>query len=85
MNGDLIGDPLDIKMFEFTNWTFEESGQLPSTPRNRETVSVPSSVAKSPTGTGVYNNENPMNVGFLSCHIDLCAITNAKYRVFQSS
>lgn len=24
MDGELLGDPLDIKMFEFTNWFFEE-------------------------------------------------------------
>lgn len=70
VNGDLLGDPLDIKMFEFTHWTFEESGQLPSTSRNGETVSVPSSVARSPMGTGVYNNESLMNVGFHSCQLD---------------
>ncbi|KAF6760303.1 P-type ATPase [Ephemerocybe angulata] len=25
VDGELIGDPLDVKMFEFTNWTLEES------------------------------------------------------------
>lgn len=27
VNGELIGDPLDLKMFNFTNWILEESGQ----------------------------------------------------------
>lgn len=26
VDGELLGDPLDIKMFEFTGWTFEEGG-----------------------------------------------------------
>ncbi|KAF9123796.1 hypothetical protein BGW39_008689 [Mortierella sp. 14UC] len=26
LNGELIGDPLDLKMFEFTQWTLEEGG-----------------------------------------------------------
>ncbi|KAG0083097.1 hypothetical protein BGZ92_011085, partial [Podila epicladia] len=26
LNGDLIGDPLDLKMFEFTQWILEEGG-----------------------------------------------------------
>ncbi|KAL1919402.1 uncharacterized protein VTP21DRAFT_2095 [Calcarisporiella thermophila] len=26
VNGELIGDPLDLKMFEFTRWTLEEGG-----------------------------------------------------------
>jgi hypothetical protein len=25
---EIIGDPLDAKMFEFTGWTFEEGGQI---------------------------------------------------------
>lgn len=24
IEGDIIGDPLDVKMFEFTKWTLEE-------------------------------------------------------------
>ncbi|CAG8551417.1 5269_t:CDS:10, partial [Dentiscutata erythropus] len=27
VNGELIGDPLDLKMFDFTKWILEESGQ----------------------------------------------------------
>lgn len=26
VDGELLGDPLDIKMFEFTGWSFEEGG-----------------------------------------------------------
>jgi len=26
LNGELIGDPLDLKMFEFTQWILEEGG-----------------------------------------------------------
>jgi cation-transporting ATPase 13A3/4/5 len=25
VDGEIIGDPLDVKMFEFTNWALEES------------------------------------------------------------
>ncbi|RKP33686.1 hypothetical protein BJ085DRAFT_22433, partial [Dimargaris cristalligena] len=28
VDGDVIGDPIDIKMFEFTSWTIEEGGSL---------------------------------------------------------
>ena len=24
VDGELVGDPLDLKMFEFTGWSFEE-------------------------------------------------------------
>ncbi|CAG8503949.1 12192_t:CDS:10 [Ambispora gerdemannii] len=30
VNGELIGDPLDLKMFQFTNWVLEEGGQTTS-------------------------------------------------------
>ena len=32
VNGKLIGDPLDLKMFEFTHWILEETGQGSSYP-----------------------------------------------------
>lgn len=28
VSGEIIGDPLDAKMFEFTGWTFEEGGHI---------------------------------------------------------
>lgn len=68
VNGDLLGDPLDIKMFEFTKWNFEESTQLPSTPRDGELVDVPSAVARPPGGIGpvVYSNDGSIRVRLLS-------------------
>lgn len=29
VDGDLVGDPLDLKMFEFSKWSFEEGSQDP--------------------------------------------------------
>ncbi len=34
VDGELVGDPLDLKMFEFTNWTFEEGTQNVSRDQN---------------------------------------------------
>ncbi|CAG8497858.1 26767_t:CDS:10 [Racocetra persica] len=49
VNGELIGDPLDLKMFDFTKWILEESGQGVSS----STGSAPSGRPGSPTnGTG---------------------------------
>ncbi|CAG8470103.1 3122_t:CDS:10, partial [Acaulospora colombiana] len=42
VDNELIGDPLDLKMFEFTNWILEESGQ---------SASRPSSLIETTTGT----------------------------------
>ncbi|KAJ1915835.1 hypothetical protein IWQ60_008310, partial [Tieghemiomyces parasiticus] len=48
VHGDVIGDPIDIKMFEFTQWTIEEGGDestlLPTGP-------IPHSAAEGPPVT----------------------------------
>lgn len=38
LNGDLIGDPLDLKMFDFTQWVLEEGGMGARTSGVSETV-----------------------------------------------
>lgn len=48
VNGDLVGDPLDIKMFEFTQWSFHESGRKISTTGCEELDDVPASIARPP-------------------------------------
>ncbi|CAG8531740.1 8564_t:CDS:10, partial [Racocetra fulgida] len=54
VNGELIGDPLDLKMFDFTKWILEESGQgVSSSTLRLSTGSAPSGRPGSPTnGTG---------------------------------
>jgi hypothetical protein len=50
IDGELLGDPLDIKMFEFTGWTFEEGGNAQvdhQTSMKGDTI-IPS-VARPPT------------------------------------
>ncbi|KAJ1973976.1 hypothetical protein H4R34_004894 [Dimargaris verticillata] len=32
VDGEVVGDPIDIKMFEFTGWTLEEEGNEPTAP-----------------------------------------------------
>ena len=58
VNNDLLGDPLDVKMFEFTHWTFEENIQLND---------VSCSVARPPVGIGssIYRNDTSTRVGLL--------------------
>lgn len=51
VDDSLLGDPLDVKMFEFTNWVFEESSQLPSTAGDGQIGEAPSSIVRPPTGT----------------------------------
>lgn len=50
VEGELLGDPLDVKMFEFTGWSFEESGHTITGAHDEELVDVPSAVARPPAG-----------------------------------
>jgi cation-transporting ATPase 13A3/4/5 len=46
LNGELIGDPLDLKMFEFTQWTLEEGGL------GARTASISESAQNGSSGNG---------------------------------
>lgn len=59
VNGDLVGDPLDIKMFEFTGWIFEEA-EHKSDSLNGDTQSTLSpSVARPPPGKEFGVDDDP--------------------------
>ena len=49
IDGEIIGDPLDIKMFEFTRWSFTEVVQRNSNPADEASIGPPS-IAKPPAG-----------------------------------
>ncbi|KKY29243.1 putative p-type atpase [Phaeomoniella chlamydospora] len=52
VDGELIGDPLDVKMFEFTRWTYEEG--LKNTTRFGEPRNTaPVSIARPPAGMDI--------------------------------
>jgi cation-transporting ATPase 13A3/4/5 len=50
VDGELMGDPLDIKMFEFTAWSFEEGRQATGELDDEEQGSLAPSVARPPSG-----------------------------------
>ena len=50
VDGQLVGDPLDVKMFEFTDWSFEEEGRKPNMLDLEELDNVSRSVARPPAG-----------------------------------
>ncbi|KAI9741983.1 MAG: hypothetical protein M1834_000372 [Cirrosporium novae-zelandiae] len=66
----LVGDPLDLKMFEFTKWSFEEGGHKSGTSHDERNALVPS-VARPPSGTEFGFNEaegddkTPLELGVL--------------------
>ncbi|KAF2142917.1 uncharacterized protein K452DRAFT_357974 [Aplosporella prunicola CBS 121167] len=50
VDGELIGDPLDVKMFEFTGWNFEEGEQSKNPTEDDEDNTISPSVARPPPG-----------------------------------
>ncbi|KAI5862835.1 hypothetical protein GGS23DRAFT_605367 [Durotheca rogersii] len=48
VEGELIGDPLDVKMFEFTGWTFEEGNQGGTDQEDEEQGGLSPPVARPP-------------------------------------
>ena len=63
VDNELLGDPLDIKMFEFTGWSFEELAQkvnLSEDPVHNN----PTSISRPPAGSeyGMDDSSNSMTV-----------------------
>ncbi|KAF8859586.1 P-type ATPase-like protein [Acephala macrosclerotiorum] len=50
VDGELVGDPLDVKMFAFTGWSFEEGEQRGADPEDEEQGGLSPSIARPPAG-----------------------------------
>ncbi|KAL9048846.1 MAG: hypothetical protein Q9162_007517 [Coniocarpon cinnabarinum] len=50
VDGELVGDPLDVKMFSFTGWSYEESVQQQSPVDDDDQTTLTPSVARPPRG-----------------------------------
>jgi cation-transporting ATPase 13A3/4/5 len=61
VDGEFIGDPLDLKMFEWTRWQFEEGSERPSGQGGEEEddLSLTPSVARPPIGAEYDLDEDP--------------------------
>ncbi|PYH94983.1 hypothetical protein BO71DRAFT_378573 [Aspergillus ellipticus CBS 707.79] len=66
VDGELLGDPLDVKMFQFTGWSFEEGGSHTEQP-DFETI-LPS-IARPPAGYASGHRQGnldaPIELGIL--------------------
>ncbi|TRX95337.1 hypothetical protein FHL15_003668 [Xylaria flabelliformis] len=66
IDGELVGDPLDLKMFEFTGWLFEEGVQRGGDQEDDEHGGLSPSIARPPPAplydTDEYANINGTNV-----------------------
>lgn len=58
VDGELLGDPLDLKMFEFSGWTFEEGHQGHGNMEHDGDNSLCPSVARPPVGKE-YDLDDP--------------------------
>lgn len=58
VEGELVGDPLDVKMFGFTGWSFEESRRKTSTVDLEELDDDLGSIARPPAGL-TYGIDDP--------------------------
>lgn len=63
VDGELVGDPLDVKMFEFTGWAFEEGQQRGGDAEDEEQSGLSPSIARPPVGMeyDIDDNENQQN------------------------
>ena len=59
IDGELVGDPLDVKMFQFTGWQFEEGEQRPDATDDDEPNTLSPSIARPPPGMEYCQDENP--------------------------
>ncbi|KAK1760725.1 hypothetical protein QBC47DRAFT_355886 [Echria macrotheca] len=72
VDDELVGDPLDLKMFEFTRWSFEEGNQGGGNIDDEEQGTLHPSVARPPPGpkdeteSGSANGQTvPLELGIL--------------------
>lgn len=66
VDGEAVGDPLDVKMFEFTNWSFEE-GNLGGNADEEEQGNLHPSVARPPLGAKLQANGQASGQDVSSC------------------
>ena len=62
VDDELLGDPLDVKMFEFTGWSFEEFAQKSNVVDQADDHKSPSSIARPPPGLEYDIDEMPQSV-----------------------
>ncbi|KAF9882968.1 hypothetical protein FE257_004372 [Aspergillus nanangensis] len=71
IDGELLGDPLDVKMFQFTGWSYEEGGSHVTEHQASNFDTIMPSIAKPPKHPGFQHNNlhgdslDPIELGIL--------------------
>jgi cation-transporting ATPase 13A2 len=51
VDGELMGDPLDVKMFQFTGWSYQENGSQSIEPHGPKYETITPPIARPPNQT----------------------------------
>ncbi|KAI0398241.1 hypothetical protein F5Y17DRAFT_411584 [Xylariaceae sp. FL0594] len=78
IDGELVGDPLDLKMFEFTDWQFEEGAQGGGEQDDDEHGGLSPSVARPPPLT-LYDTDEYSNVNGANAPIELGVLRSFEF------
>ena len=83
---ELLGDPLDVKMFEFTGWSFEEFAQKADNIDQEDDQNSPSSIARPPPGLEYGIDEMPQAATVSLLTTSYCkTLTHRSGRIHKSS
>ncbi|KAI3323123.1 hypothetical protein HD806DRAFT_498036 [Xylariaceae sp. AK1471] len=78
VDGELVGDPLDLKMFEFTNWLFEEGTQGGGDQEDDEHGGLSPSIARPPPAV-LYDTDEYANNNGTNAHIELGVLRSFEF------
>lgn len=73
---ELMGDPLDVKMFEFTNWSFKELTQSTNV-MEEDAQRSPSSIARPPAGLEYGMDDSVKSISV--SNLKICNVPGAAY------
>ncbi|GAW12630.1 hypothetical protein ANO14919_020000 [Xylariales sp. No.14919] len=78
VDGELVGDPLDLKMFEFTGWLFEEGTQGGGDQEDEEHGGLSPSIARPPPAP-LYDTDEYANVNGTNAPLELGVLRSFEF------
>ncbi|KAI1166378.1 hypothetical protein F5B18DRAFT_607041 [Nemania serpens] len=78
VDGELVGDPLDLKMFEFTGWLFEEGTQGGGDSEDDEHGGLSPSVARPPLAP-LYDTDEYANINGTNTVLELGVLRSFEF------
>ncbi|CAG8982112.1 hypothetical protein HYALB_00003204 [Hymenoscyphus albidus] len=79
VDGELVGDPLDLKMFNFTGWSFEEGEQKSGEADDEEHGGISPSIARPPPGMEYDLDDNERRNKTTSAPIELGVLKSFEF------